>query len=57
MGVKILSKTGTVSLTGDRAQGDDSKSWAYSSIYIFDCYLSGTVTWSVPTSTSILCIF
>ena len=25
---------GTVSLTGDRAQGDDSKYWAYSSIII-----------------------
>ena len=23
---------GTVSLTGDRAQGDDSKHWAYSSV-------------------------
>ena len=25
---------GTVSLTGDRAQGDDSKHWAYTSIKI-----------------------
>ena len=25
---------GTVSLTGDRAQGDDSKHWAYSSVKI-----------------------
>ena len=24
---------GTVSLTGDRAQGDDSKHWAYSNRY------------------------
>ena len=32
---------GTVSLTGDRAQGDDSKHWAYSSMYIllfFCCF-------------------
>ena len=27
---------GTVSLTGDRAQGDDSKHWAYSSTYRID---------------------
>ena len=27
----IISLCGTVSLTGDRAQGDDSKHWAYSS--------------------------
>ena len=26
--------SGTVSLTGDRAQGDDSKHWAYSTLYI-----------------------
>ena len=26
---------GTVSLTGDRAQGDDSKHWAYSSTILF----------------------
>ena len=26
---------GIVSLTGDRAQGDDSKHWAYSTIYVF----------------------
>ena len=25
---------GTVSLTGDRAQGDDSKHWAYSSAHL-----------------------
>ena len=25
---------GTVSLTGDRAQGDDSKHWAYSSLLV-----------------------
>ena len=33
---------GTVSLTGDRAQGDDSKHWAYSSlvntICLFVCF-------------------
>ena len=29
---------GTVSLTGDRAQGDDSKHWAYSSLLIYTCY-------------------
>ena len=30
---------GTVSLTGDRAQGDDSKHWAYSSmLYIVYCH-------------------
>ena len=29
-GEKTDRYTGTVSLTGDRAQGDDSKHWAYS---------------------------
>ena len=27
---------GTVSLTGDRAQGDDSKHWAYSTVCILE---------------------
>ena len=30
---------GTVSLTDDRAQGDDSKHWAYSSILHFQMYI------------------
>ena len=29
---------GTVSLTGDRAQGDDSKHWAYSTPYFSYLY-------------------
>ena len=29
---------GTVSLTGDRAQGDDSKHWAYSSCTTKCCH-------------------
>ena len=36
---------GTVSLTGDRAQGDDSKHWAYSSPYStwMTMYLPGAI--------------
>ena len=32
---------GTVSLTGDRAQGDDSKHWAYSTLVNFSCLGTG----------------
>ena len=36
---------GTVSLTGDRAQGDDSKHWAYNSPYstLMTMYLPGAI--------------
>ena len=30
---------GTVSLTGDRAQGDDSKHWAYSTCWYHELYI------------------
>ena len=31
---------GTVSLTGDRAQGDDSKHWAYSKLSYMSIYMA-----------------
>ena len=34
---------GTVSLTGDRAQGDDSKHWAYSNDQLMAMFLSSVV--------------
>ena len=39
---------GTVSLTGDRAQGDDSKHWAYSSgLFIFMTLPPGTKSYDI----------
>ena len=43
---------GTISLTGDRAQGDDSKHWAYSSFNYNNCiiYFSGKLLCKGGTS-------